>query len=132
MSSPRFQGGVNVAMKIPRASYEETVSFYRDVLGFELVEAGTESTPTISRSHRLEFGPITLWLDCVDAYSQADVWLELRTDDMEAATDALARAGVHPCDEVESLEGVGAPSHWIRNPAGIVHLLLSDREPPAR
>lgn len=121
-----YAGGVNIAMKIPRAQYEATVAFYRDTLGFELEEADSATTPTISRSCRMRFGPTTLWLDCVDNYARSDVWLELVTPDLAAAKARLAADGVVPCDEVEPIEGADFRSHWVRNPAGVVHLLVED------
>ncbi len=65
MTEPSFNAGVNIAMKIPLAQYDATVAFYRDVLGFTLREEPPGAS-TISRSHSLQFGPMTLWLDCVD------------------------------------------------------------------
>ncbi|MFI0482929.1 hypothetical protein [Actinomadura sp. 9N215] len=62
-------------------------------------------------------------LDCVDNYSQPDLWLQLHTDDLDAATAKLAGAGIHPCDEIEPPENLESRIHWIRNPAGVVHLL---------
>ncbi|MDF2712432.1 MAG: hypothetical protein K0R62_8084, partial [Nonomuraea muscovyensis] len=44
-------------------------------------------------------------------------------DDLDAATSKLADIGIHPCDEVEPLENLDSRTHWIKNPAGIVHLL---------
>lgn len=124
---PSFTGGLNIAMKIPRADYDATVAFYRDVLGFELVEEDTSATPTVTRSHRLRYGPVTLWLDRVDSYSRSDVWLELRTDDVPAAVRRLTEAGHPPCDEVEPITEPGV-GHWIKNPAGVVHLLAPSGE----
>jgi catechol 2,3-dioxygenase-like lactoylglutathione lyase family enzyme len=124
-----FAAGVNVAMKVPRSYYDATVAFYRDTLGFEVEEVEDPGAPSISASHRLAFGPVTLWLDRVDAASRSDVWLELGTDDLRAAVDHLAAAGIVPCDEVEPLEGeAGERSHWIRNPAGVVHLLAEHED----
>lgn len=122
-----FVGGVNVAMKVPKAQYDATVAFYRDTLGFAVERVEDTGAASVAVSHRLSFGPVTLWLDRVDAAARSDVWLELGTDDLAAATAQLAAAGVEPCDEVEPLEGEAvARSHWIRNPAGVIHL-LADR-----
>lgn len=123
MSKPEFTAGLNIAMKIPKAQYEATVAFYRDTLGFDVKEEDVSYAPTVSRTHSVRFGPNTLWLDRVDNYSRPDLWLQLHTDDLDAATSRLADVGVHPCDEVEPLEGLDARFHWIKNPAGIVHLL---------
>lgn len=60
----RFKGGVNIAMKIPPEKYDETVAFYRDILLFDVEEVPI-THPTVLATHRLEFGPNILWLDCV-------------------------------------------------------------------
>lgn len=123
MSKPAFTAGLNIAMKIPKAHYEATVAFYRDTLGFDVKEDDVSYAPTVSRTHSVRFGPNTLWLDCVDNYSRPDLWLQLHTDDLEAAARSLADIGIHPCDEVEPLVGLDRRTHWIKNPAGVVHLL---------
>jgi catechol 2,3-dioxygenase-like lactoylglutathione lyase family enzyme len=129
VSDVGFVAGVNVAMKIPTAYYDATVAFYRDTLGFEVEALAETGAATISASHRLAFGPVTLWLDRVDTASRSDVWLELGTDDLAAAMAHLGAAGVEPCDEVEPIEGeAGERSHWIRNPAGVVHLLAATED----
>ncbi len=114
-----FTGGVNVAMKIPPDKYEATVAFYRETLGLELTHAPEES---VADSYRLAFGGVTLWLDRVEGISEPEVWLEIKTDDLEAATAHLANGGIETCDEVEPLPP-DMRAHWIRNPAGVVHLL---------
>ncbi|MEU8135740.1 VOC family protein [Streptodolium elevatio] len=123
MGKPEFSAGLNIAMKIPKAHYEATVAFYRDTLGFEVAEEEVAYAPTVSRTHAVRFGPTTLWLDCVDNYSRPDLWLQLHTDDLDAATSTLADVGIRPCDEVEPLADLDTRTHWIRNPAGVVHLL---------
>lgn len=50
------------------------------------------------------------------------MWLELFTDDHEAALGGLAEKGVVRCDAVEDL-GEGFRGGWIMNPANIVHML---------
>ena len=127
MSEPTFTAGLNIAMKIPRQDYEATVAFYRDTLGFEVTEEDVSTMPTVSRTHKVSFGPNTLWLDCVDNYSRPDLWLELQTDDLDGATRAIAAAGIQTCDEIEPLNEPDLKSHWIKNPAGIVHLLAEER-----
>lgn len=121
--SPTFTGGLNIAMKIPRADYDPTVAFYRDVLGLAVTEEANTGAPTVARTHRVPFGPNTLWLDCVESHSRSDIWLELRTDDVDGATARLSDAGIEPCDEIEPLSDPAGPYHWIRDPAGTVHLL---------
>ena len=125
MKTPTFDAGLNIAMKIPRQHYEATVTFYRDTLGFDVEEQPATGAETVSRTHKVAFGPNTLWLDCVDSYSQPGGWLELRTDDLDDAMDAMAAVGIRPCDEVEPLDG-DQRAHWITNPAGVVHLVAED------
>ncbi|MFI0351977.1 VOC family protein [Actinomadura sp. 9N407] len=123
MTQPEFTAGLNIAMKIPKAQYEATVAFYRDTLGFAVEEEDVSYAPTVSRTHSVQFGPNTLWLDCVDNYSRPDLWLQLHTDDLDAAAATLAGVGIRPCDEVEPLHHLESRTHWIKNPAGVVHLL---------
>lgn len=75
---PRFVGGKNIVIKVPRYRFEETVAYDRDVLG--LPSLGGEGDSVSFR-----FGAMRLWLDRVDRQSQTDVWLELFTDDPDAA-----------------------------------------------
>ncbi len=118
--SPRFSGGVNIALKIPKIHFERTVAFYRDVLGFDVKKEENQNIPL---TYSLQFGPNRVWLDCVDNYASADVWLELETDDIEAAQKYLQTQGTVTQPELEPL----SPSfkgRWISNPAGIVHLVV--------
>ncbi len=115
----RYSGGANIALKLPKDRYDQTVSFYRDVLGFALTPVDNPARP-VSVSYRLSFGPITLWLDCVDRYPQAQVWLELQTAEPHAAVKDLVSHGARLVDELEDLpDGM----HWIKDPSGTVLLL---------
>lgn len=111
--APQFTGGSNIALKIPKFRFEETLKFYRHTLRLPYLgeHQGT---------HVFQFGPMRLWLDRVETYSQADVWLELHTDDPDQAADYLADLGTPIRDEIEPLE---IPGHWISDPAGIIHLI---------
>jgi predicted enzyme related to lactoylglutathione lyase len=115
----KFTGGVNIAIKIPKSKYEKTVSFYRDILKLQVEEKPIEN-PTVSRTHEVKFGPNTVWLDCVDNYTHSEVWLELRTTNIDSATDYLSANGVEPCDEIEKIPN---DMHWIMDPAGTVFIL---------
>ncbi len=117
----KFDGGVNIAVKIPKNKYEKTVAFYRDILNLKVVERPVES-PSISRTHEVKFGTHSLWLDCVDHYTHSETWLELRTTDVDAATRYLKSKGIETCDE---LEKIPANMHWIMDPAGTVFLLCA-------
>lgn len=116
---PKFQGGINIAIKMPRSKYEQTVSFYRDVLKLE-VEEKPISNPTVSRTHKVKFGNNILWLDCVDNYTHSEMWLELTVDNVEQATEYLKVNGIDTCDEIEQLP---ENMHWITDPAGTVFIV---------
>lgn len=113
-------GGINIAMKIPSHQYEATVRFYRDVIG---LKPFTAKAPAIG----FEFGANRLWLDEDPTMSQAEVWLELFTDDHKSALKQFEEANVVRCDPIEPL-GDGFRGGWIMNPANIVHMV---REPDA-
>jgi hypothetical protein len=114
-----FEGGINIAMKIPKAKYEDTIIFYRDTLKLPVEELPI-TNPTVSRTNKVKFGPNTLWLDCVDNYTHSELWLELNTDNVGVATNYLATKGIHTCDE---LEEIPPGAHWITDPAGTVMIL---------
>ncbi len=119
-----FTGGPNIAIKIPRSKYADTVRFYRDVLKLDVEEQPIDSS-TVSRTHRVKFGTNTVWLDCVDNYTHAEAWLELRTADVPAAADYLRSHGVATVDE---LEKIPKDMHWVMDPAGMVLLLCKPRD----
>ena len=116
----KITGGVNIAMKVPPHQYEATIAFYRDVVG---LKPFTTKAPAIG----FELGPNRLWIDEAPMLSQAEIWLELFTDDFPVAADHFAKAGVVRCDAIEPL-GEGFRGFWIANPASIIHLV---REPDA-
>jgi catechol 2,3-dioxygenase-like lactoylglutathione lyase family enzyme len=115
---PKFAAGRNIAMKVPSHEYQATVAFYREVLGFAPIEEpGTDAV-------RFAFGDKVLWIDDVPALSQAEIWLEVVTDDAEGAASYLAE---HDCvrrDEIEPLPE-GMKAFWISSPANIIHLISS-------
>lgn len=121
---PIFEGGVNIAIKIPKSKYDTTVKFYRDTLKLSVTEKPIKN-PTVSRTHQVKFGPNTLWLDCVDNYTHAETWLELKTNDIEQATAHLRSNGTEPCDELEEIPD---HMHWIQDPAGTVFILDRTRD----
>ena len=116
----KITGGINIAMKVPPHQYQATITFYRDVVG---LKPFTDKAPAIG----FELGPNRLWIDEAPTLSQAEVWLELFTDDFSAPGDHFAKAGVVRCDAIEPL-GEGFSGGWITNPANIIHML---REPDA-
>lgn len=117
-----FSGGINIAIKIPKSKYEQTVAFYKDILKLEVTEKPIDN-PTVSRTHEVKFGGNIVWLDCVDNYTHSETWLELRTNSIPAATDYLKSKGIDTCDE---LEEIPEDMHWIQDPAGTVMILAKE------
>jgi hypothetical protein len=115
----KFEGGSNIALKIPLDKYEEMVHFYRDVLLLDVTEESIEH-PTVSRTHRVKFGSNVLWLDCVDRFTESQVWLEIRVLDRSDPVPYLLSNGVEVDDELEKIPDT---MHWIRDPAGTVMIL---------
>jgi len=112
----KFEAGINIAIKIPRSKYENTVAFYRDILKWEVEEKPIDN-PTVSRTHQVKFGSNIIWLDCVDNYTHSETWLQLTVPDIEEATNYLESNSVNTCDELEKLP---ENMHWIQDPAGTV------------
>jgi hypothetical protein len=115
----KFEGGINIAVKIPKSKYDQTVSFYKDILKLE-VEEKPISNPTVSRTHQVKFGTNVMWLDCVDNYTHSETWLELNVSNVEHATNYLKENGIGTCDEIEQLP---ENMHWITDPAGTVFIV---------
>ena len=108
--------GRNIAIKVPLHRWDEMVAFYRDRIGLRVARQMRDSIG-------FDFNGFTLWLDRVPHQAQADLWLELFSDDPDAA---LARLGSPLRDEREPLEGV--TGHWTSDPAGTVLLVRQPRE----
>ena len=120
----KFEGGINIAIKIPKSKYDKTVAFYSDILKLEVAEKPI-SNPTVSKTHQVKFGNNIIWLDCVDNYTHAETWLELNTYDINNATKYLTSQGVETCDELEQLP---ENMHWITDPAGTVFIIKKREE----
>ena len=112
----QFSGGKNIAMKVPPHQYDATVAFYRDLLGLEPI--GGPAGDAVG----FKFGPNNLWIDKVPSMSQAELWLEIVTDNTAEAAAVLKKAGIVRCDEIEDL-GSNFDGYWIANPASIIHLV---------
>ena len=116
---PKFTPGENIALKVPDHEYGQTIAFYRDILGLEEVDLpsadGLESVT-------FKFGDKTLWIDRIPGISQAEIWLEVVTEDIEAAAAYFEKSGVVRRDEIEPLPE-GFKGFWIANPANIIHLI---------
>ncbi len=113
-----FGGGGNIAMKLPRDQFVGTVRFYRDRLRLPVLDEKDASVV-------FAFGNQKLWLDRADDMMRAEIWLDVVTDDLEAAADILADARAN---EVEPLPE-GFEGFWVKNPAGVVHLIYKSENP---
>ena len=118
-SRPVFRPGKNVAMKVPPDEFDATVAFYRDIVGLKRLRRGN------ANSVGFEFGGKNLWIDRVPALSQAEIWLEISTRDTKAAAQHLKTKHVVRADAIEPLPA-DLDAFWIKNPAGIVHLVCND------
>jgi catechol 2,3-dioxygenase-like lactoylglutathione lyase family enzyme len=117
-----FRPGKNIAMKIPTHEYEDTVCFYRDVLGLKEISTGESGdTP------RFDFGGKVLWLDCVAGISQSEIWLEIVSNDIDQAAAYLEAQGCHRRDEIERLPD-GFKGFWVSSPSNIIHLVASEND----
>ena len=116
---PKFSPGKNIAIKVPVHEFEQTVAFYRDILGFESVDA---PSPETSESATFRFGSSRLWIDKAAGISQAEIWLEVVTSDFETAADFLESNNCIRCDQIEPLPA-GFKGFWISSPANIIHLI---------
>lgn len=115
-----IKGGIDIAVKVPTHQYQQTIDFYRHGMGLPEI---TEKSPAIG----FELGPNRLWIDEAPALSQAEVWLELFTDNFGLAEKQIQAAGIVRCDAVEPLPA-DFKGGWIMSPCNIVHML---REPEA-
>lgn len=112
-----FAGGRNIAMKVPPHLWEETVGFYRDVVGLTMLENPFDGgSPSVG----FEFGANRLWIDRVVGFSQAEIWLELTSDDVAAAEEHLESSHRTTRDDSKCS---GTSAFWISSPASIVHLV---------
>ena len=118
--NPKFEGGKNIAMKLPSHVFDQTVRFYRDVLRLPMLKEDDNGVV-------FEFGALHLWLDRVDHFSQTEIWLEVTTDDVDAAADYFESTGTIRRDEIEPLPE-GFDGFWICNPANAIHLVSRKEE----
>ena len=112
----KFEAGINIAIKVPKSKYDQTVEFYRNILKLEVEEKPIDN-PTVSRTAQVKFGNNILWLDCVDNYTHSETWLQLTVPHVGEATEYLRSKGIETCDELEELP---ENMHWIQDPAGTV------------
>ncbi|HWP91435.1 MAG TPA: hypothetical protein VNN20_04460 [Thermodesulfobacteriota bacterium] len=95
-----MKGTVPPGVSVPIHSHPDDESFF--------ILSGTTQILT-QQGDGFEFGANQLWIDRVPGLSQAEIWLELITNDVSAASEHLKSAGVVRCDEIEPLpEGLHA------------------------
>ena len=116
---PTFKPGKNIAMKVPTHEWEQTVAFYGDILGLTPIAGDGADEP---ESARFQFGDKILWIDRVDALSQAEIWLEVVADKIDEATVYLEQKGCQRRDEIESLPD-DVDGFWVSSPSNIIHLV---------
>lgn len=112
---PDFRGGRNIAMKVPSNQWDTTLRFYRDIAGLKVVSESKLSTA-------FEFGSNRLHVDRCDHLSQAEIWLELITANVEEAKIYFDSVGVERRDEIEELPS-DFNGFWIAGPSSIIHLV---------
>ncbi|KPJ76261.1 MAG: hypothetical protein AMJ54_12410 [Deltaproteobacteria bacterium SG8_13] len=120
---PNFKPGKNIAIKVPLHRYRQTVSFYRDTLGLEPID---RSSPGSGDSVGFKFGDKNLWIDRSTTLSQAEIWLEIETEDIAQAAAFLEKSSIARRDQIEPLPD-GFNGFWITSPADIIHLVTGEK-----
>jgi len=115
-----FKPGNNIAIKVPAHEYEKTVVFYRDILALTPID--DVRSPDKFESMAFEFGGKNLWIDCMSHISQAEIWLEIETHNIEEAENYLKQQGCTRRDEIEPLPQ-DFKGFWVSSPSNIIHLI---------
>ncbi|MGH1469547.1 MAG: hypothetical protein ACRBCS_00025 [Cellvibrionaceae bacterium] len=116
---PKFRPGKNIAIKVPTHEFEKMVNFYKVILGLGQKEA---NSPDSFKSVTFEFGDKNLWVDEISGLSQAEVWLEIETDNAVEAKEYLKKQGCSMRDEIEPLPS-GFNGFWLSSPSNTIHLV---------
>jgi len=116
---PNFSPGNNIAIKVPAHEYEQTVNFYKVVLG--LTQKETSSSDEFS-SITFEFGDKNLWIDKIAGISQAEIWLEITADNTADAKLYLQEQGCSIRNDIEPLPA-NFDGFWLSSPSNIIHLV---------
>ena len=116
---PDFRPGKNIAIKVPAHEFDRMVEFYKIIIG--LKQKDTNSTDDFD-SIAFEFGDKNLWVDKISGVSQAEVWLEIETDNAADAKSYLEEQGCVIRNEIEPLPS-GFNGFWLSSPSNIVHLV---------
>lgn len=116
---PNFSPGKNIAIKVPTHEFEKMVNFYKVVLGLKQIDA---SLPDEFNSVTFEFGDKNLWVDKISGISQAEIWLEIETDNAFEAKKYLEDQGCTIRNEVEPLPS-DVNGFWLSSPSNTIHLV---------
>lgn len=116
----RFWAGTGIAMKIPAPEYERTVKFYRDVIGLPVLRESADSLV-------LSFGDKQLWLDRIEHFSRAEVWLELKTNDAPGAREHLLAEDIVRPGEIQS-HPEDAGGFWVTSPCNVIHRISEEKK----
>ncbi|MFX0033695.1 MAG: VOC family protein [Candidatus Hodarchaeota archaeon] len=111
----KIRGGRNIAIKVPFHLYNQTIEFYRDILGLKVIEE-------TRNGFQFKFGEVNLYIDKVEHLSQAELWLEIHVNSVELASKYFAAKKITRYDEIEKLPE-GFKGFWILSPSNIVHLI---------
>ena len=117
---PAFSPGKNIAIKVPTHEFDKTVHFYKVVLGLKEKKA---DSPDEFESVTFEFGEKNLWIDKKSGISQAEIWLEIETDNVIEAQEYLKNHGCSIRNELEPLPS-DFNGFWLSSPTNIVHLVV--------
>src|SRR5437016_7911438 len=120
MQVPMFSGCAIISMKCTSQTYEQPVALYRNTVRLSLIEEEKDCCI-------FQFGPNRLWIDSVPNLSHSDIWLELETNDTEAAASFLKIHGVSRRDEVEQLRE-DFNGFFVSAPNGLIHLVVGPEE----
>jgi catechol 2,3-dioxygenase-like lactoylglutathione lyase family enzyme len=119
MTKPEFEPGNNIVIKVPSHQYNRTVAFYKDVLGLKPLDI---AYPDQFESIAFKFGDKNLWVDNAAELSQSEIWLEIKTDNVEKAAEYFNEHQVVRRDDIESVSE-SIKGFWLSNPTNIIHLI---------
>ena len=116
---PDFRPGKNIAIKVPAHEFERMVEFYKIIIGLKQKDA---NSPDEFDSIAFEFGDKNLWVDKISGISQAEVWLEIETDNAAVAKSYLEEQGCVIRNEIEPLPS-SFNGFWLSSPSNTIHLV---------
>ncbi len=116
---PKFSPGKNIAVKVPTHEFDSMINFYKNILGLKQKNV---SSPDKFDSVAFEFGNKNLWVDKISGISQAEVWLEIETEDVVEAKKYLEEQGCSIRNEIEPLPE-SFNGFWLSSPSNTIYLV---------